>query len=115
MSLSRREFLHLLAVAAAAGLPLASRRALAGEASVNIGVGESANQPPHLVGQAFLRRYGFKPGSAEAYAFTSLDFAQAAKIYGKVGGFAHLATLVKRLRANRPHSLLLDGDRKSVV
>ncbi len=143
MSLSRREFLHLLAVAAAAGLPLASRRALAGEASadalyelppfgdlsllhftdchaqllpiyfrepsVNIGVGESANQPPHLVGQAFLRRYGFKPGSAEAYAFTSLDFAQAAKIYGKVGGFAHLATLVKRLRANRPHSLLLDG------
>jgi sulfur-oxidizing protein SoxB len=142
MSLSRREFLHLLAVAAAAGLPLASRRALAGgnadalyelppfgnlsllhftdchaqllpiyfrEPSVNIGVADSANRPPHLVGDALLRRFGIKPGSAEAYAFTCLDFAEAAKTYGKVGGFAHLATLVKRLRASRPHSLLLDG------
>ena len=26
-----------------------------------------------------------------------------------MGGFAHLATLVKRLRASRPHALLLDG------
>jgi sulfur-oxidizing protein SoxB len=26
-----------------------------------------------------------------------------------VGGYAHLATLVKRLRASRPHALLLDG------
>ena len=28
---------------------------------------------------------------------------------GKVGGFAHLATLVKRMRASRPGALLLDG------
>jgi 2',3'-cyclic-nucleotide 2'-phosphodiesterase (5'-nucleotidase family) len=26
-----------------------------------------------------------------------------------VGGFAHLATLVKQLKASRPHALLLDG------
>ncbi len=30
-------------------------------------------------------------------------------LYGKVGGFSHLATLVKRLRATRPGALLLDG------
>ena len=33
----------------------------------------------------------------------------AARRYGKVGGFAHLATLVKRLKASRPGALLLDG------
>src|SRR5262249_53349927 len=49
------------------------------------------------------------PGSREAYAFTHLDFASAAKTYGKLGGFAHLATLVKQLRASRPGALLLDG------
>ena len=32
-----------------------------------------------------------------------------ARRYGKVGGFAHLATLVKRMKATRPGALLLDG------
>ena len=44
-----------------------------------------------------------------AHALTHLDFERAAQRYGKVGGFAHLATLVKRLKANRPGALLLDG------
>ncbi|MDX1594710.1 MAG: thiosulfohydrolase SoxB, partial [Gammaproteobacteria bacterium] len=43
------------------------------------------------------------------HAFTFLDFEEAARRYGKVGGFAHLATLVRRLRDARPGSLLLDG------
>ena len=38
-----------------------------------------------------------------------LDYIAAARRYGKVGGYAHLATLVKRLRAEQPQSLLLDG------
>ncbi len=79
------------------------------EPSVNIGVGPGAGKPPHLVGEAFLREFRLQAGSAESYAFTSLDFEHAARRYGKVGGFAHLATLVKRLRASRPHSLFLDG------
>src|SRR5204863_2190230 len=54
-------------------------------------------------------KYGIEPGSAEAHAFTCLDFTQAAKTYGRLGGFAHLATLVKRLKAARPGALLLDG------
>lgn len=79
------------------------------EPSVNLGVGPAAGKPPHLVGAALLRRFRIAPGSAQAHAFTSLDFEHAARVYGKVGGFAHLATLVKRLRAQRPGALLLDG------
>ncbi|TMS57844.1 thiosulfohydrolase SoxB [Imbroritus primus] len=79
------------------------------EPSVNIGVGAAAGQPPHLVGEDLLKRFRIAPGSAEAHAFTYLDFTEAARKYGKVGGFAHLATLVKRMKASRPGALLLDG------
>ena len=79
------------------------------EPNVNLGIAGSAGQPPHLVGEKLLRHFGIKPGSATAYAFTHLDFDKAAAKYGKVGGFAHLATLVKQLKAGRPDALLLDG------
>jgi sulfur-oxidizing protein SoxB len=135
--LQRREFLQLLALAAAAGASLrpgASDAQAAEELyelppfgnlsllhftdahaqllptcfrepSVNIGNGA----PPHLVGEAFLEKYAIDRASAAAHAFTHLDFESAARRYGKTGGFAHLATLLKRLRAARPHALLLDG------
>ncbi len=142
MSLTRREFLEMLAVAGASGLALDNPRALAAssdagfydlpkfgnvllmhftdchaqllptyfrEPDTNIGVGEARGRPPHLVGEELLRAYKIAPGSQLAYAFTHLDFAQAAKTYGKAGGFAHLAALVKRVRAVRPSALLLDG------
>ena len=79
------------------------------EPNVNIGIGGALGKVPHIVGEKLLKAYGIKPGGIEAHAFTYLDFAQAAKTYGKVGGFAHLATLVKQLRAGRPGALLLDG------
>ncbi len=139
--MNRREFLQLLATAAASGTVLNSPRALAGDASgfydvptfgnvsllhitdchaqlmpiyfrepsVNLGVGAAAGNPPHLVGDYFLRHYGLRPGSREAYAYTCLDFRAAAERYGKVGGFAHLKTLVDQVRSARPGSLLLDG------
>jgi sulfur-oxidizing protein SoxB len=66
-------------------------------------------RPPHIVGEKLLKHYGFKPNTHEAHAFSYLNFSQAAKTYGKVGGFAHLATLIKQLKASRPHALLLDG------
>jgi len=142
MSMTRREFLEVLAVAAASGMALDSRQALAGvvpknfyelpkfgnvsfmhftdchaqlqpvyfrEPNVNIGVGGAYGKAPHLVGDHFLKAYGIKPGSIDAHAFTQLDFVAAAKTYGKVGGFAHLATLIKNVRAQRPGSLLLDS------
>ena len=79
------------------------------EPNVNIGIAGSMGQPPHLVGENLLKHFGLKPGSADAHAFTYLDFDKAARKYGKVGGFAHLATLVKQLKASRPGALLLDG------
>ena len=79
------------------------------EPEINIGVGAAAGKPPHLVGRALLERFGIAPGTREAYAFTALDFERAAKTYGAVGGFAHLATLVARLKAESPGTLLLDG------
>jgi sulfur-oxidizing protein SoxB len=81
------------------------------EPSVNIGVGDMAGRPPHLVAQAFLNRYGIRPDSADAYAFTSVDFEKAAPRFGKLGGFAHLKTLIDRLRhdVGPTRSMLLDG------
>ena len=79
------------------------------EPNVNLGVGESVGKVPHLVGEHLLKAYNIKPGSIDAHAFTYIDFSAAARTYGKVGGFAHLKTLVDKVRASRPGSLLLDG------
>ena len=144
MSIGRREFLQMLAVASAGGMALGQKEVLAGdmaaaqklyelpkfgnvsfmhftdchaqlkpiyfrEPSVNIGISEALGRPPHLVGENLLKYFKIPPGTPAAHAFTYLNFEQAAKTYGKVGGFAHLATLVKQVRASRPHALLLDG------
>ncbi len=144
MSMNRREFMQVLAVAAAAGMPLAARDVLAQQAgaaaqmydlprfgnvhllhftdchaqlkpiyfrepSVNIGVADARGKPPHLVGEHLLKQFNIAPNTPDAYAFTFLDFEAAARTYGKVGGFAHLATLIRRLKAARPGALLLDG------
>jgi sulfur-oxidizing protein SoxB len=79
------------------------------EPSVNLGVGDARGKPPHLVGDALLRHFGIAPGTRDAHAFTYLDFERAARAYGAMGGFAHLATLIKRLRGERKDALLLDG------
>ena len=142
MSMNRREFLQVMAVAAAGGMSLHSEFALAEkgaaklydlpkfgnvsllhitdchaqllpiyfrEPNVNLGFGEQFGKVPHLVGANLLKHFGFKPNTLEAHAYTYLNFEKAAETYGKVGGFAHLATLVKRMKANRPGALLLDG------
>lgn len=79
------------------------------EPSVNIGIGSSLNRPPHLVGEAFLKEFGMKADSMQSHAFTALDYTESAKRFGKVGGFSHLATLIKKIMAERPHALVLDG------
>jgi sulfur-oxidizing protein SoxB len=79
------------------------------EPNVNLGIAGMRGNVPHLVGEHLLKHAGLKAGSALAHAHTYLDFERAAKQYGKVGGFAHLATLVKRLKGSRPGALLLDG------
>jgi sulfur-oxidizing protein SoxB len=79
------------------------------EPSVNLGIGAMQGNLPHLVGEHLLKFAKVPAGSAEAHALTYLDFEKAARRYGKVGGFSHMATLVKRLKASRPGALLLDG------
>ncbi|HXW24698.1 MAG TPA: thiosulfohydrolase SoxB, partial [Xanthobacteraceae bacterium] len=81
------------------------------EPSVNIGVGAMGGRPPHLVGRAFLAHFAIAAGGRDAYAFTYLDYQEAARRFGPMGGFAHLKTLVDRLRgeAGPGRSLLLDG------
>ncbi|MGW8367234.1 MAG: thiosulfohydrolase SoxB [Gammaproteobacteria bacterium] len=81
------------------------------EPSVNLGIGDAFGRPPHLVGDALLEWAGVGRNTAEAHALTFLDFADAAERYGKVGGFAHLKTLVDRLRdeAGDENCLLLDS------
>jgi len=80
------------------------------EPSINLGVGEAKGQPPHLTGNDFLRRFGIAEKSAAAYALTSEDFAALAKSYGRIGGLDRLATVVKRVRAERGDKVLfLDG------
>ncbi|HKC44336.1 MAG TPA: twin-arginine translocation signal domain-containing protein, partial [Burkholderiales bacterium] len=58
------------------------------EPSANVGVAAAAGRPPHLVGEHLLKAFSIRPGSPEAYAFTSLDFERAARTYGKAGGYA---------------------------
>ncbi|MBK6852822.1 MAG: thiosulfohydrolase SoxB [Burkholderiales bacterium] len=79
------------------------------EPSVNLGIAAMQGQLPHLVGDHLLKKAGVAPGSALAHAYSFVDFEAAARRWGKVGGFAHLATLVKQMKASRPGSLLLDG------
>jgi len=79
------------------------------EPNINIGVASMYGNPPHLVGAELLKHYNIKAGTELAHAYSYIDFAEAAEKFGKVGGFAHLATLVKQVRAQRPGSLLLDG------
>jgi sulfur-oxidizing protein SoxB len=80
------------------------------EPSINLGVGEAKGQPPHLTGADFLKRFGIPAKSAAAYALTSEDFTALAKSYGRIGGLDRLATVVKRVRAERGGKVLfLDG------
>jgi sulfur-oxidizing protein SoxB len=75
-----------------------------------IGVGAEQGRPPYVAGEALLRAHGISRGSVQAYAYSSVDFASLAARYGRMGGYAHLVTLVKRYRAERPgRTLLLDG------
>lgn len=142
MSISRREFVQLMGIAAASGMLLNSKSILAApsieklydipkfgnvhllhftdchaqlkpiyfrEPTVNLGIGQASGRPPHLVGEKLLNYLAIKPNTSDAYAFSTLNFEQAAHTYGKVGGFSHLSTLIKRMKETRPDALLLDG------
>ena len=123
--MQRREFLQLLAAAAAAGAAFRSGESAAQAAAAlydpkpfgNVSLLHITDTHAQLLptyfrepnGAEFLKRHAIASGSRTAYANSSVDFEKLARRYGATGGFAHLATLVKRLRAARPGALLLDG------
>ncbi|HEY5740833.1 MAG TPA: thiosulfohydrolase SoxB, partial [Gammaproteobacteria bacterium] len=81
------------------------------EPNINIGIGDMRGKAPHLVGQALLDHFAIAAGGIESHAYTYLNFDEAARVYGKIGGFAHLATLVKKMRAEyaEGRSLFIDS------
>jgi sulfur-oxidizing protein SoxB len=79
------------------------------EPSINLGVGPVAGKPPHVTGSDFLKMFGLEPGSPMAHALTYEDFVALAREYGRMGGMDRVATVVKRIRADRPDALVLDG------
>ncbi|PCI06611.1 MAG: thiosulfohydrolase SoxB [Gammaproteobacteria bacterium] len=82
------------------------------EPNVNLGVGEAFGRPPHLVGKQLLKAMNLKQDTPESYAYTYLDFDNAAKKYGKMGGFPQMKTLLDRLRkqaGGRQNTITLDG------
>ena len=123
--MQRREFLQLLAAAAAAGAAFRPRESAAQAAGAlydvprfgNVSLLHITDTHAQLLptyfrepeGADFLKRFRLQENTRPAYAFTFLQYESLARRYGKVGGFAHLATLVKRLRATRRGALLLDG------
>ena len=60
------------------------------EPNVNLGVGDALGRPPHLVGKKLLKAMNLKTNTPESYAFTYLDFENAAAKYGKTGGFPQM-------------------------
>jgi sulfur-oxidizing protein SoxB len=82
------------------------------EPNVNLGLGDAYGRPPHIVGKAFLEYMGLSPDTLEAYAYTFLNFQNAARKYGRTGGYAQIKTLLNRLReqaGGKANTLTLDG------
>ncbi len=153
MSLNRREFLHVMSMAAAAGMLPGTASAMSGgadkaaavkasaeiynkpmkgkvrllhitdthaqlnpiyfrEPNVNLGTGPAFGQLPHVVGTKFLKKIGVAENTPLAHAFTYMNFQDASEQYGKVGGFAHVKTLLDKLReqaGGRDNTLTMDG------
>ncbi|MEJ2213608.1 MAG: 5'-nucleotidase C-terminal domain-containing protein [Gammaproteobacteria bacterium] len=82
------------------------------EPNVNLGIAEAYGRPPHLVGKKLLKAMGLQENTPESYAYTYLNFEHDAAKYGKTGGFAHVKTLLDKLRdqaGGKQNTLTIDG------
>lgn len=98
--MQRREFLQLLAIAAAAGAALRPRASEAQAAAElydvpafgNVSLLHITDVHAQLLPIYFrepegsLGKFGLKADGPEAYSFTNVDFEKLARRYGKVGG-----------------------------
>ncbi len=81
------------------------------EPSVNLGFYDNLGQPPHIVGEKFLKYYGIKNGTRLAHALTCVNYVDAAHKYGRIGGYSHIKYLADYLRDSygRKNTLFIDG------
>jgi S-sulfosulfanyl-L-cysteine sulfohydrolase len=67
--------------------------------------------PGFLCGEPFLKHYGIKQNTIDSYFDSYLNFDELAKKFGKMGGIAHLKTVINHILQNRGEEnvLLLDS------
>jgi len=81
------------------------------EPSTLISAPNLVGTPGFLCGEAFSKHYGLEPSSLDAYFDTYMDFDALAKKFGKMGGIAHMKTLIDEIKSQRgdKNTLLLDS------
>lgn len=81
------------------------------EPSTLISAPNLVGTPGFLCGEAFAKHYGLEPSSLDAYFDTYVDFGALAKKFGKMGGIAHMKTLIDTIEKRRgtENVLLLDS------
>lgn len=71
------------------------------EPSTLISAPNLVGTPGFLCGEAFAKHYGLEPSSLDAYFDTHIDFEALAKKFGKMGGIAHIKTVLEYIRQTR--------------
>lgn len=71
------------------------------EPSTLISAPNLTGTPGFLCGEAFAKHYGLEPSSLDAYFDTHVDFEALAKKFGKMGGVAHIKTILEHVRKTR--------------
>ncbi|ABB43545.1 sulfate thiol esterase SoxB [Sulfurimonas denitrificans DSM 1251] len=71
------------------------------EPSTLISAPNLVGTPGFLCGDAFAKHYGLEPSSLDAYFDTHIDFESLAKKFGKMGGVAHIKTVLDHVRKTR--------------
>lgn len=71
------------------------------EPSTLISAPNLVGTPGFLCGESFAKHYGLEPSSLDAYFDTHMDFEALAKKFGKMGGVAHMKTVLDTIRKER--------------
>jgi sulfur-oxidizing protein SoxB len=81
------------------------------EPSTLISAPNLVGTPGFICGKTFKDFYGLQSGSLDAYFDTYLNFESLAKKFGKMGGVAHMKTIIDQVRTHRgkDNVLLLDS------
>ena len=83
------------------------------EPSTLISAPNLVGTPGFLCGESFAKFYGLEPSSLDAYFDTYIDFVSLAHKFGKMGGIAHMKSVidyVKKARGKDKVLLLDSGD-----